>query len=363
MSEIFSKIYQIVSKMCDLNEFDRRKLIKQMFDSGQCSRPSEAAKALKKFGIAERTVYSVWKKLQDGSPIERSPGSGQSASKLDARKVRQIMKMVSKDRKSQRKIASKFNIHHSYVQKIVKKHGVKYYKKVLAPKSTPEQRERQKERLSMVVMDEFKPNGRKDIIFDDESYFQFDDHHNGQQYYLAKKRLDADENMVFKYQKKFEKKVLVWIAISKKGCSEPYFAPSNLAIKSSTYIKNCIEDRLVPFIRKNYPHGRYIFWPDLASAHYAKDTVSKMDELGINYLPKSKNPPNVPQLRPIERFWANLKKKVYENGWTATSIEQLQRRIRTKIREFDTTDFKNLCKNDRSKIFEAAERTPLSVIN
>ena len=88
MSEIFSKIYQIVSKMCDLNEFDRRKLIKQMFDSGQCSRPSEAAKALEKFGIAERTVYSVWKKLQDGSPIERSPGSGQSASKLDARKVR-----------------------------------------------------------------------------------------------------------------------------------------------------------------------------------------------------------------------------------------------------------------------------------
>ncbi|XP_074602682.1 uncharacterized protein LOC141856297 [Brevipalpus obovatus] len=349
--------------MSDLNEFDRRKLIKQLFDSGQYSRPSEAAKYLEQFNIGRRTVYDWWKRLESGESIERKSGSGQTQRKLNPKKVRQIVKLASEKRKSQRKIASKFDIDHSYVHRLVKNQGLKYYKKVLAPKSTPEQKMRQEERLSLLVADEFKPNGKKDIVFDDESYFLVHDARNAQKFYVAKKRLEADENSRFKYQKKFEKKVLVWIAISKKGCSEPYFAPSNLAIKSSTYIEHCIEKRLVPFLEKNYPKGRYIFWPDLAAAHYANDTVSRMDELGINYLPKFKNPPNVPQLRPIERFWANLKTKVYEDEWSATSIKQLERRIKMKIKEFDIEDFTRLCEHARSKIAEAAARSPLSVIN
>jgi hypothetical protein len=42
-----------------------------------------------------------------------------------------------------------------------------------------------------------------------------------------------------------------------------------------------------------------VFLPDSASAHYAKDTLSRLEELKIEYVPKEQHPPNVPQLWPI----------------------------------------------------------------
>jgi hypothetical protein len=47
----------------------------------------------------------------------------------------------------------------------------------------------------------------------------------------------------------------------------------------------------------------------------AKDT--RLEELKIEYVLKKENPPNVSQIRPIEHFWANLKKKIHSNNYTA----------------------------------------------
>jgi hypothetical protein len=38
-----------------------------------------------------------------------------------------------------------------------------------------------------------------------------------------------------------------------------------------------------------------------------------LKELKIEYVPKEENPPNVSQIRPIEFFLGNLKRKVYSN--------------------------------------------------
>ena len=88
-----------------------------------------------------------------------------------------------------------------------------------------------------------------------------------------------------------------------------------------------------------------------------------MEELGANFQPESKNPQNILQLRPIERFWANLHWKIHEISWIANSSDHFKHRIKAKIKKFDVADFKSLCRRDRSKIADASERTPLSVIN
>jgi hypothetical protein len=77
-----------------------------------------------------------------------------------------------------------------------------------------------------------------------------------------------------------------------------------------------LEKRLLPFINEYHQDHNYIFWPDLASAHFAATTVAWMDQ-NVNYVPKRLNPPNVPQARPIEKFWGCLAQKVYEGGWEA----------------------------------------------
>jgi hypothetical protein len=50
-----------------------------------------------------------------------------------------------------------------------------------------------------------------------------------------------------------------------------------------------------------------VFWAHLASANYAKDTLARLEEHQIEYIPKEENPPNVP----IRDFWANLKSNIY----------------------------------------------------
>ena len=38
---------------------------------------------------------------------------------------------------------------------------------------------------------------------------------------------------------------------------------------------------------------------------------------------RKENPPNAPQIPPIEKFWGMLKMKVYEGNWTAQDHDQL----------------------------------------
>ena len=58
----------------------------------------------------------------------------------------------------------------------------------------------------------------------------------------------------------------------------------------------------------------------LATAHYAHATTTLLEDLEIPYIPRDKNPPNCPQLRPIEKFWAILEEKVYKDKWEAVLL-------------------------------------------
>ena len=40
-----------------------------------------------------------------------------------------------------------------------------------------------------------------------------------------------------------------------------------------------------------------------AVTHYTRDTVQFLEEARVDTLKRDDNPPNVPQLRPIEDFW------------------------------------------------------------
>ncbi len=78
------------------------------------------------------------------------------------------------------------------------------------------------------------------------------------------------DEVKFRAKKKFPEKLLVWVAISNKGHSNFYFrSQKEGAVNAEVYKNECIIKRLIPFIKENYLDNKYIFWPDLASAHYA----------------------------------------------------------------------------------------------
>ncbi|KAJ8959150.1 hypothetical protein NQ318_022411 [Aromia moschata] len=67
--------------------------------------------------------------------------------------------------------------------------------------------------------------------------------------------------------------------------------------------------------------------PDLASYHYAIITRDWLATNVSNFVPKTDNPPHVPQARPVEELWSHLSRKVYGGGWKAQNEEQVRRRI------------------------------------
>ena len=197
------------------------------------------------------------------------------------------------------------------------------------------------------------------VVMDDKSYFPFG--HNempGNDRFYTKDKGEVPPNVKYSQKKKFEPKLLVWLAISEDGHSEPFFVPSRGNVNGSVYREECILRRLVPFLQKYHADKDYVFWRDLASSHYAKDTVALFRDQNIHFVPKDVNPPKVPQLRPIEKFWRILKSKVYDGGWTARTVHQLKLRILKCLRELDWTVVQGMMSSIKTNIRKAADTSP-----
>jgi transposase len=73
--------------------------------------------------------------------------------------------------------------------------------------------------------------------------------------------------------------------------------------------------------------------------HTTQDTLVRLEELKIEYVPKEENSPNVPEIRPIENFWANLKRKVYSNNYRPKNIKRLMAKIRKELKSLKLREF------------------------
>ena len=67
------------------------------------------------------------------------------------------------------------------------------------------------------------------------------------------------------------------------------------------------------------------FWPDMARVHYSKSVVAWLQKKGIQYPAFNKNAPNVPQTRPIERFWALCKQAYSRLPFEPRTVQQFAR--------------------------------------
>ena len=114
--------------------------------------------------------------------------------------------------------------------------------------------------------------------------------------------------------------------ISSRDISKPLFRPSKSeAVNSDIYINECLEKLLLS--------SNNILWADLAGCHYSKQPWVNEN---VKFVPGNINPLDVPQTYPIENFWGCLAQKFYAEGWEAKKKDQLNRRIQSKIKEFDT---------------------------
>ena len=96
-------------------------------------------------------------------------------------------------------------------------------------------------------------------------------------------------------------------------------------------------------------------------AHYASTTQQFLKDEGISYIPKYNNPSAVASLRPIEDFWAALKKEKYGSRWEAEDFTQLKQRILAKACQILLDVLLNLFRTVRDQIQKCAEKEYLAV--
>jgi hypothetical protein len=74
------------------------------------------------------------------------------------------------------------------------------------------------------------------------------------------------------------------------------------------------------------------------------------------------SPPNVPQARPIEHFWALLALAVYAKGWEEKNEAELYGRIKRKLKIIDASVVQTMMRGVRTKLRKIADNGPLAVM-
>jgi hypothetical protein len=106
-----------------------------------------------------------------------------------------------------------------------------------------------------------------------------------------------------------------------------------------------------------------MFWPDKASAHYAKSVTQLLDSQNVIYVPRYRNLTNVPRCRPIEDFFGYLCQLVYKKGWRAQNTKQLERHIHSCLKKVDLNVVTSSVKSIVKRLRKCAQLGPLSVVH
>lgn len=303
------------------------------------------------------TIRGIILRFLNRGTTNRKEGSGRKPKILCKKgldKLKQIFN--NKDTCSIREGAKKLNCSANLVKYGLDKLGIATKRKKRSPKFD-ELSLKEAQRKSGQLVRLFH---NVEPILDDESYFSLDD--SSSDFYYTMNDENAPDSIKYKQKGKFAPKVLVWIAGSKLGLSEPYIHSSKNAITSDVYIKKCLP-KLVKFVEKFHSDGNYCFWPDKASAHYAKATIEFLTSKQVNFVPKDKNPTNVPQCRPIEDFWAILKRRVWRGENKPKDLQSLITRIKREVRKVDSELVQSVFGSTKQRVRESHRNGPLSVIH
>lgn len=256
---------------------------------------------------AKSTIYGILARYEVSGESIYKPISGRPAEKSSPKNVKKVEKAFKKcPTLSVRSAALKLKLDKSTVSRIkVHKLGITAETKKKSPKYLPGQAQRAKTYCRKV----FEKTRKKVLIIDDETYVTIDPSQLPCRSFVhAKDHSQLKFEDKFKQITKFPKKYLIWQAIDEIGnVSEPYISEGTM--KSPMYLKECLKKRLVPFILQHHKKDDVLFWPDLARIHYADIVTDFLQEEKIDFVTKKDNPPNVPQARGIEKFWAECKRQ------------------------------------------------------
>lgn len=313
--------------------------------------PNLSERQLAKMGnVPKSTVHRVLKSFNERLTTERKSGTGKNSNRPN-RVMDKKVKRAFEDKPniSIRTVARKIKMSPGFVQKSRQRQGLRSFKVKTVPNRNDKANLTAKTRarkLYCELLTKFSC-----VVMDDETYVLEDFKQlPGLGFYTAALKNGIDEQYRTKKKSKFPKKYLVWQAICTCGKKSQSFITTG-TVNKEIYEKECLQKRLRPFL--NSHNTAPLFWPDLASCHYANSVMKWYKDNGVNVVPRTANPANCPELRPIERYWALMKRDLskikqdaknqadFKKIWnkaakkiTETTVQNLMSGVKRKVRDF-----------------------------
>ncbi len=131
---------------------------------------------------------------------------------------------VGRTAKSYRQLGKKYQVDPKTVKKYLQGMNIQRKAKKSAPATTAIQLVTTRFRLRMLAQRYFAASSAYKCVMDDETYFTVEGNEWQPKYYYESPDHDALEKEKFIHKTKFPGKVILWLAISERGPSDPVFS-------------------------------------------------------------------------------------------------------------------------------------------
>lgn len=302
-------------------ELETRKLIVNKYIENPTQSGSEMAKMLK---LPKTTICRVIKRYKESLSVERSVQVNRKHGTQNKQLNSKVLKSIKTNPGlSDYDLAKKHKASRTTVRDIRVRAGYKKYRAIKQPNRSDKQNIAAKKRARLLY-DNVLTKFTGCVLMDDETYVKLDFKQiPGQKFYSADARGNVPPKFKFVKCDKFAKKCMIWQAICSCGRKSKIFI-TEATLNSDIYIEECLRKCILPLIRQH--NSPVKFWPDLASCHYSKKTLEWYGTNNIDVIPKDLNPPNCPQFRPIEKYWAIVKAMLKKDGGRVENANEMRKK-------------------------------------
>lgn len=303
-------------------------------------------------GYSERTIRNILTRYQNEGRVTQKKRGGRPATVCTKKVERDAVKILDENPNiSVRNAAQKLGIAKSTFSDLkTRKLNYKAKTAKTVPKYVGDQMTRAKKGCRKIYRKLLLKQKGSVIVMDDETYVPVDlNQIPGKKFYHENPNKPVADKFKIKPKEKFPKKFLVWQVIDEYGhVSKPFISVGT--INADTYKVQCLQKRLLPFLRKHNLMGKALFWPDLATSHYAGIVTEFLKQHNIRYVQKVDNAPNVPQARPIEIYWDLCKQEYKRRGKQAGGLTEFTQMWRSISRKVAQKSVAKLMKRVRGKL-------------
>lgn len=308
-------------------------------------------------GVSLSTVKRVKVTLQSGGTLEDAPRSGRPRTVRTPRNVKTVARIIQQNpRQSIRGLSKKMDCAESSMRNLVHKElNMKSRVIMDKPRLTEANRQRRVDRCkSLMNFMKDQQTGKFVRIFSDEKLFHVDAQLNrrNSRYLSDLPQNEVDPRVRYNPVNKHPQKVMVLGVVGSDGQKCPIiFVNANEKIDSKVYGR-LLDMHVIPWIKKTYPDGKFVFQQDGAPAHTSKSIQEKLhQELGgkMHFWRKDMWPPQSPDLNPLDYgVWSLLQQKV--QSVSHPSLEALKASITKEWKKMEDDFVIRTCRSFRTRV-------------